>query len=278
MANPIAGKLAQLAEDPAITDSARGYHQSVDRQSLDRPSADRLFAGADFPIPFQFDHRVAQVFDDMVSRSIPFYRQVMELQLCLVREYYQQGTMIYDLGCSTGSTLQLLAEYLDPAPRMTGIDASAAMIAQAEDKLKIGARGSQTIRLKVGDIRSSTYPDASVVLLNYTLQFLPVRDRAQLIRKIGAELLPGGILVISEKVRFDDSRLSELSRRTYEDFKRCNGYSDTEIQRKKEALENVLVPLTRKEQLDLLHEAGFGTVETVFQWNNFVTYLAIKKA
>lgn len=271
MANPIAGKLAQLAQDPALTDSAQGYHQSADKLS-----ADRLFAGADFPIPFQFDHRVAQVFDDMVSRSIPFYRQVMELQLCLVREYYQQGTTLYDLGCSTGSTLQLLAEYLDPVPQMVGIDASAAMIAKAEDKL--GASDSPNIRLAVGDIRTFAYPDASVVLLNYTLQFLPVRDRANLIRKIGAELRPGGILVISEKVRFDDSRLSELSRRTYEDFKRCNGYSETEIQRKKEALENVLVPLTRKEQLDLLHDAGFGTVETVFQWNNFVTYLAIKKA
>lgn len=263
MANPIAGKLAQLAQDPTLTDSARGYHQS----------ADRLFAGADFPVPFQFDQRVAQVFDDMVSRSIPFYHQVMELQLALVREYYQPGTALYDLGCSTGSTMHLLAECLDPAPTMVGIDASEAMIAKAEAKLS--TLRTDRLRLEVGDIREVPCRNASVVLLNYTLQFLPVRDRAALIARIGRELLPGGIVIISEKVRFDDSRLSELSRRTYEDFKRRNGYSESEIQRKKEALENVLVPLTRREQLKLLQDAGFHTVETVFQWNNFVTYLAI---
>lgn len=262
MANPIAGKLAKLAQDPTLADGARGYHQS----------ADRLFAGADFPVPFQFDQRVAQVFDDMVSRSIPFYHQVMELQLALVREYYQPGTALYDLGCSTGSTLRLLAECMaEPIPQMIGVDASDAMISQAQAKLA----AYPSIRLEVGDIREWACRNASVVLLNYTLQFLPVRDRAKLIAKIGSELRPGGILVISEKVRFDDSRLSELSRRTYEDFKRVNGYSESEIQRKKEALDNVLVPLTRNEQLTLLRDAGFRTVETVFQWNNFVTYLAV---
>lgn len=236
---------------------------------------DRLFAGQDFPLPFQFDHRVAQVFDDMVSRSIPYYHQVMALQLAIVREYYQPGTTLYDLGCSTGSTLLYLRHALEPAPEMVGIDSSAAMIAKAEAKLAADS-GKPAIHLAVGDIRDYPLTRASVVLLNYTLQFLPVRDRAQLLRRIGDELLPGGSVVISEKVRFDDSRLAELSRRTYEDFKRANGYSDSEIQRKKEALENVLVPLTRKEQLTILQDAGFATVETLFQWNNFVTYFAVK--
>lgn len=236
---------------------------------------DRLFAGQDFPLPFQFDHRVAQVFDDMVSRSIPYYHQVMALQQAIVHEYYQPGTTLYDLGCSTGSTLLFLRQALEPAPAMVGIDSSAAMIAKA--KAKLGGDDAP-IHLAVGDIRDYPLTRASVVLLNYTLQFLPVRDRAKLLRRIGDELLPGGCVVISEKVRFDDSRLAELSRRTYEDFKRANGYSDSEIQRKKEALDNVLVPLTRKEQLTILQDAGFATVETLFQWNNFVTYFAVKAA
>lgn len=246
-------------------------------------------------MPFQFDQRVAQVFDDMVDRSIPYYHQVMALQRAIVAEYYQQGTVLFDLGCSTGSTLRYLAEgfgslaegygslaegsqapatettALGPLPRMVGVDASAAMIDKAKAKL-----AGWDISLAVGDIRDYPLAGASVVLLNYTLQFLPVRDRGTLIHRIGKELVAGGCVLISEKVRFDDSRLAELSRRTYENFKRANGYSESEIQRKKEALDNVLVPLTRSEQLALLHDAGFATVETLFQWNNFVTYLAVK--
>ncbi|MES2745582.1 MAG: carboxy-S-adenosyl-L-methionine synthase CmoA [Bdellovibrionota bacterium] len=236
---------------------------------------DNIFAGRHYPKPFAFNHEVAEVFDDMVQRSIPMYRDVTRFTADWVLHFYQSGTSIIDIGCSTGTTTHQIAHRLSEPAAFMAIDSSEAMIRRAEEKLS-DLPLQHKLHLMCNDVMAVSLPKASAVVINYTLQFLPVSQRKLLLQRIYEALVPGGIILISEKVRHGSPAFQELGTQIYEDFKERQGYSRTEIEKKKEALENVLIPFTEAEHRKLLEESGFTAVESVMKWNTFMTLVAQK--
>lgn len=261
---------------------------------------DDLFENGPWPKPFEFNEEVVRVFDDMVSRSVPLYREVIACAANWTRAYYQPGTRIVDVGCSTGTFLELIGRFLPQPATLVGIDNSEAMLEKAKEKLSVlgeshriellcrSAVMPQTLNspqtltsLEAGSptpqrAPESVYANSSVIVMNYTLQFLPLEERRQLIDEIYAGLVPGGLLFVSEKVRSSTPQFQETITHQYEGFKERNGYARTEIERKKEALEHVLVPLTYEQQSDMLRNAGFAQVDTLIKLHNFTTFVARK--
>lgn len=236
---------------------------------------DKIFAGPHYPKPFSFNQEVAAVFDDMVQRSIPLYCDVTRYAADLSRYFYQKGSAIIDIGCSTGTTTHHIGWQLDAPAHFVAIDKSEAMVERAQQKLA-DFPSRHRLELLCADIMASPLPPASVVIINYTLQFLPVADRRVLLRRIFEALVPGGVLLISEKVRSSSAQLQEMTTSIYERFKEQQGYSKSEIERKKEALDQVLIPFTEDEHRRHLRAVGFEEVESLMKWNNFVTLVALK--
>lgn len=224
---------------------------------------------------FEFNAQVAAVFDDMASRSVPFYHEVLAMSAELARDFYQQGTQIYDLGCSTGSLLKaLLTEFGNTPFRYTGIDSSPAMIEKAHEKFS--GQLSEQHRFVCADITEFAYEPASVVVANYTLQFLKPLARQPLLRKIFSALSNHGCLIVSEKCLEDSADISRLYTEHYHALKLRNGYSMLEIAAKRDALENVLIPFRVSENTEMLEAAGFSPVSVFFKYYNFVSFLALK--
>ena len=222
---------------------------------------------------FEFDQAVASVFDDMLSRSVPFYDAVRQLVIDVILAEVQAGMRVVDMGSSTAKFLLELSHRAPMAMELVGIDNSEAMVERARQKAQ--AFGAD-IRLELGDILMYDYTGVDVAVANYTLQFIRPMQRAQLVEKIGRELHEGGRFIFSEKVIFEDKRLDKQMIDIYYDFKRSQGYSDYEISQKREALENVLIPFTINENIRMARAAGFRDVNTIFQWANFVTFVAKK--
>ena len=225
---------------------------------------------------FQFDGKVADVFDDMLNRSVPCYRMVISMISSLLGQALTSGDQVYDLGCSTGQTLVELARKLSRLDlKFTGIDNSPAMISKALHKAEMFALGDR-LDFRKDDITTFDISGAGAVIMNYTLQFIRPVQRQDFLARIHKALRPGGILILSEKILCQDPELNRAYIDFYLDFKRQNGYSETEISRKREALENVLIPFSIKENLELLKATGFTSSETFFQWFNFASIVAIK--
>ena len=257
-----------------------------------RGTVDEIYQQQLGPKPFEFNQEVCNVFDDMVSRSVPLYCEVIDLAIYWFQKYYKVGTKLYDLGCSTGTTIDVLARSLDGRKdggrrqeqehrpivgQFVGIDNSSAMVDACQKKLE-WAHGKHDIQISCGDILDVKITNASFVIMNYTLQFIPVVHRPRLLRLINEGTCNGGVLLISEKVRAECSELQETCTSIYEDFKHRRKYTKREIARKKEALMNVLIPFTEGELKLALISAGFETVEIIAKWNNFTTFVARKKA
>ena len=227
---------------------------------------------------FEFNETVANAFDDMVSRSIPNYDEVHKIIADMCRRAYNGGR-IYDLGCSTGTTLRIIGETLrkmeHPLPQMIGIDNSKAMLDKASAKLKAHGLLENTI-LKETSLDDTELDESGMVIMNYTLQFLPNDSRLNLLKKVHNSLKDKGIFILAEKVICHDDAIDELVVDLYYDFKRRNGYSEMEISQKREALENVLKPITPTKQIEMLKEAGFEKCEMIFRWYNFCCYLGVK--
>lgn len=237
---------------------------------------DRLFKKEIPPsYKFKFDESVAAVFDDMLVRSIPFYEEVKRMVGELTKTYYQPQTSIYDLGCSTGIGLYALTRYIESASvKLIGVDSSEAMITKAQERLAQLPESYQ-VELRCEDILETPIANASVVLMDYTLQFIQPDRRPIFLKRLFEGILPNGILLISEKVKAS-SPFEEQQVEYYEDFKKRNGYTELEIAQKRKALENVLIANTLEQNNILLKQAGFSTVEVIFKWYNFVTLLAIR--
>lgn len=236
---------------------------------------DRLFTTSSYPKPFAFNEEVAKVFDDMVKRSVPFYEEVARILVSLAEVYCSSGSRIYDIGCSTGSTLLLLSQTLNFPLELIGIDNSEAMILRAQDKLSHGKQEDRKTFLCQSALEHH-YQNASLVICNYTLQFISVRERKRLLALLYTGLKPGGMLFLSEKIRYADPEMQEAITGIYEAYKRSQGYSQSEIEKKKESLENVLVPVTLDEQIAWLKDCGFRNVDVAFKWHCFVSLVAIK--
>ncbi len=222
---------------------------------------------------FEFDEEVAVVFDDMLSRSVPFYDEAMKLTAHFASINIEEGERVYDLGCSTASLLLEIERKSEHDIQLIGIDNSKAMLEQASKKLHAF---NSKIELDYGDILSYDYKEAAVICSNYTLQFVRPPVRSAFVKKIYDALKPGGLFIFSEKIISKDTLLNKQMIDTYYDYKKAQGYSEYEIVQKREALENVLIPYTEEENIRMLHDAGFEHCDSVFKWVNFETFIAKK--
>ena len=226
---------------------------------------------------FKFGANVAKVFDDMVNRSVPFYGEIQRMMAELAADHAQLGTEVYDLGCSTGTTLIGMNTLVDPNIRFIGIDDSQEMLDKCKSKLmEMGF--SRNYDLRCADLGQGVrIENASVVVLCLTLQFVRPIYREKLLRDIYKGMVSGGALILVEKILAEDSRYNRDFIRYYYDYKRRNDYSEMEISQKREALENVLVPYKLSENISLLRDQGFNHCEVFFKWYNFAGLVAIKK-
>ncbi len=238
---------------------------------------DTLFAHTEAVGAFQFDRSVAAVFPDMIRRSVPGYQTILTGCGELAALYHQPGTQLYDLGCSLGATALTLRRHLpeDCGCRIIAVDNSEAMLVRAQEYIK-AYKSSISIELRCEDIQDTVIENASVVTLNFTLQFLAPESRRTLLEKIYAGLNPGGILILSEKVHFEDAVLQQSIEHLHLQFKRANGYSELEISQKRAALENVLITETLAAHLNRLRAVGFAHAGAWFQAYNFVSVLCVK--
>ncbi len=236
---------------------------------------DDLFDKGPWPKPFVFNEAVVRVFDDMIARSVPLYHEVVTCAAHWAKTYYQAETYLVDVGCSTGTFLALLGQFLRQPAKLIGLDNSEAMLEKAREKLA-PLQNVHQIDLRCEHVADYAYENSSVVVMNYTLQFLPLAQRQPLMQTIYNGLQSGGLLFLSEKVKSKSPHIQETSTRHYEAFKAHNGYAHPEIARKKEALEQVLVPLTEQQQLQMLHQAGFAQIDSVIKLHNFCSFVALK--
>ncbi|WP_025763745.1 carboxy-S-adenosyl-L-methionine synthase CmoA [Dyadobacter tibetensis] len=226
---------------------------------------------------FKFESKVVNVFDDMVNRSVPFYDEIQRMITELAASHARPNSRVYDLGCSTGTSLIALDPLVDPTVEFVGIDDSAEMIQRSE--LKFDQAGiTRPHELVVGDINNdSKIENASVVIMSLTLQFVRPTHRSKIVEQIFKGLNPGGCFILIEKVLTDHSLFNRDFIKYYYNYKRRNGYSEMEISQKREALENVLIPYTVAENTQMLHDAGFDGCEMFFKWYNFSGLIAFKK-
>lgn len=226
---------------------------------------------------FSFDERVASVFDDMIERSVPGYRSIVAQTGALAARFARADTHCYDLGCSLGaSTFAMRASLAQVACKLVAVDNSSAMLQRMQARLSALPATGPNVKLINADIATLSLQPCSVAVLNFTLQFVPPKLRDDFIRRLGDAMVPGGALVLSEKIRFDDPAQQQLHTEMYEQFKRSNGYSELEISQKREALENVMVPETLGAHRARLQAAGFNSIEVWFQCYNFLSLVALK--
>lgn len=222
---------------------------------------------------FEFDEAVASVFDDMLSRSVPFYDEVRKLIIALILSEQEEGKKVLDLGSSTAKFLLDLHSKMEVKMQLKGLDNSQAMLDRAEQKCQAFGAG---IDLELADMLTYDYREEDIIVANYTLQFIRPMQRVELVKKLYNALNDDGLFIFSEKVVFADKKLDKDLIDIYYAYKKEQGYSEYEIAQKREALENVLIPFTIEENIQMCKEAGFKNVDTVFQWSNFVTFVSKK--
>lgn len=239
---------------------------------------DNLFAElrADTTL-FSFNDSVVDVFPDMIQRSVPGYSTVVRMTGVLSEQYAQPGTCIYDIGCSLGESIRSAERALadntaaNKTCRFIGIDSSSAMITRAREQ----SLQSSAIEWIQSDALLTQFETTSVVILNFTLQFIPIDERLRLLKAIRRAMVPGGLLILSEKLTMADPAMDALMIDLHHDFKRSQGYSDLEIAQKRDAIDNVLIPETAQIHTARLADAGFSRSSIWFQCLNFASFIAI---
>lgn len=238
---------------------------------------DRVFDTPDDNVAdFKFGEKVVSVFDDMVSRSVPFYGEIQRMISEIAADYAEPGTNVYDLGCSTGTTFLGIDGKVAPGVNFVGIDNSQEMLDRC--RAKLDEHGvTHEVDLQFGDLNAGLrIENASVVMLVLTLQFVRPLYRDKLIADILAGMNENGALILVEKVIGEDSLFNRQFIKYYYDMKRRQGYSELEISQKREALENVLIPYKLMENREMLLRAGFRHCDTFFKWYNFTGMIAVK--
>jgi len=231
---------------------------------------DTLYQSSMHSDGFVFDDHVTRVFADMIRRSVPGYGQTLQMVELLAHQYAQPQSRMYDLGCSLGAaTMALVKGSSGRDCHIIGVDNSPAMVERCRDLLK-----GESVEIICQDILDCEIRDASVVVLNFVLQFIPKPKRLELIQHIRQGLRPGGVLILSEKIAFADAEENRHQIDLHEAFKRANGYSELEISRKRTALENILIPETLDAHHQRLQQAGFTASHTWFQCFNFSSMIA----
>jgi tRNA (cmo5U34)-methyltransferase len=224
--------------------------------------------------PFEFNKRVVDVFPDMIERSVPGYPLTISMISVMADDYVQEGTNVYDLGCSLGAVSLAIQQGLkNKKCNIIAVDNSQAMI---DACIETVPNDNQNIKFECNDVLDVDINNASLVVMNFTLQFIPLEKRISLLKKIYDGLLPGGVLILSEKITFDDDLENETMTHLHHHMKELNGYDKLEIASKREALEDVLIPETEDTHIQRLKASGF---ENVFMWLkcfNFISLVAIK--
>lgn len=237
---------------------------------------DNLFAKNQQVVDFAFDDAVADVFPDMIRRSVPGYETVISLLGVLANKYAQDKTKIYDLGCSLGaSTLSIHQQTRSLNLKHICIDNSEAMVKRCVSRLQ-RHMPETPLDVRCEDIERTEISNASVVVINFTLQFLAPEKRFALLKKIHDGLLPNGVLILSEKLKFENELENHRQIDWHHNFKRANGYSDLEISQKRAAIEYVMIPDSFEEHQKRLQQVGFEESYQWFQSFNFVSMVAIK--
>lgn len=248
------------------------------RLNLSMIKKDSIFAE---PLPqvsdFVFDQTVVEVFPDMINRSVPGYQSILQGIGQLTKRFAQPDSNLYDLGCSLGAATLAMRQNSQHLSGVTviGIDNSAAMVERCKLHLQ-GYRSDVPVSIRCEDIQQSDIRDASVVTMNFTLQFVPPEQRYDLLKKIYDGLKLGGVLLLSEKFRSSDTQMNDLLVDIHHEFKRANGYSELEIAQKRAAIENVMRVDTLDQHHERLRDIGFEHTQVWFQCYNFAAMLAVK--
>lgn len=242
-------------------------------QDPQKTHRDQLFANlVAEPSQFSFNEAVVDVFPDMIQRSVPGYGTVVRMTGVLTEQYAKEGTHVYDLGCSLGESIRAAELAIgDRACQLVGVDNSPAMI----EKVRAEMPRRSKIMWHLSDITQMKFKTASVVIMNFTLQFIPINERLELLKQIRSSMVPGGLLILSEKLTMPDTEMNELMVNLHHDFKRSQGYSGLEIAQKRDAIDNVLIPETAEVHRTRLTEAGFSRSSVWFQCLNFASFIAI---
>ncbi len=240
-------------------------------------SKDKIFSDKQPVIKdFDFGKQTAAVFDDMLARSVPFYAEMQRMIGELAGDFAVDGSNLYDLGCSTGASFLELDPIIPAGVHFVGVDSSSEMLDKARQKLT-EQRLQHSYDLVCADLNAGVQmSNASVTIMNLTLQFIRPLHRQKLMRDIAAGTNKDGCLILIEKVLSKDTMLNRFFIKHYYAFKQRNGYSDLEISQKREALENVLVPYRVEENVELLLSSGFSWCELFFKWYNFCGLIAVK--
>jgi len=244
---------------------------------MSRSETDLIFSNKQGQIKdFAFDAQVVEVFPDMISRSVPGYNTIIETIGRLSQQYVSDDSTVYDLGCSLGAaTLAMRQSITAKNCNIIGVDNSSAMVERC--KMHVNAfKGNTPVEIIEDDILTTEISNASMVVLNFTLQFIEPQQRQLMINKIAKGLKPGGILLLSEKISANDETCNDVLIDLHHDFKRANGYSELEIAQKRTALENVMRTDNLDTHLSRLKDAGFSHATPWFQCFNFFSLVAIK--
>lgn len=235
---------------------------------------DTLFSQKTDLINFTFDAQVASVFDDMVRRSVPGYQTMLEMMGLIVKTYGQDNTHYYDLGASTGAvSLALALNNPWQNNHIIAVDNSTDMASKCQKNLE---KSIKNFEVRCMDINNLHYENASIIVLNLTLQFITLKHRQALIDKIYQGLNARGVLIVFEKIHFDDPKKQAKITQLHLDFKRANGYSEMEIAAKRESIENVLITDNTQTHIQRFETAGFSQIFNYFQCLNFKAFLAVK--
>jgi tRNA (cmo5U34)-methyltransferase len=225
---------------------------------------------------FTFDNSVVDVFPDMIQRSVPGYSTIVSTIGKLTEQFHQENSTLYDLGCSLGAaTLSMRKGVSKPNCNIIGVDNSEAMVNKCRSHLR-AYKSDVPVEIVLGDINEQPIVNASIVVMNFTLQFIEPEQRLAVLEKIYQGLKPGGLLILSEKLKWQDSVVNDVINDLHLDFKRANGYSELEISQKRSAIENVMKIDSEQTHLERLNQAGFKHTSIWFQSFNFASFLAIK--
>jgi tRNA (cmo5U34)-methyltransferase len=225
---------------------------------------------------FAFDKNVVDVFPDMIKRSVPGYQDIADLQSQLLALHLKPQDLVYDLGISLGNSIYNLKRYFNESIDIIGVDNSKAMLQKLDSKLQ-QETVPYNVELVESAIQDVKFKASKAIILNFTLQFIPREDRKELLKKCYDSLVPGGVLLISEKIKSDHKVLEELQVEVHHNFKRNNGYSDLEIHKKREAIDDYLRPDTVATHLKRFDEVGFTASEILYKWFNFTSFVCIKE-
>lgn len=246
---------------------------------MDQPETSAAPDNRDHVLPegkWQFDAEVTDVFEEMLRRSIPQYDVMRKAVFEIASRFAEEKTAIVDLGCSRGDALDPLVSRFGAYNRFVGVEVSQPMLKAAQKRFQ-GYIDCGVVSIRDMDLRHQFPPErASVILSVLTLQFTPIEYRLKIVREAFNSLIPGGALILVEKVLGASADLDAMLVDLYYGMKRDNGYSQKEIDRKRMSLEGVLVPVTAAWNEQLLHQCGFSEVDCFWRYLNFAGWVAVK--